>query len=101
MIHLLDPVFEDPALAQIAEEAHRLMGGKCGVHVQGEAESVLVIELPGDSIVRGRWLDKHLRAFCSREGLERRYVVASGTQPRFAAKSPRVPDGWPSDPEAG
>ncbi len=92
-------VFTDPVLARIAEEAQRLTGGKCAIRVLGSAPSALAIEVPGDSIIRGRWLHKRLTAFCARGGFAKRYLVVSGTQARFTPKPPPVPEGWPLHPD--
>lgn len=91
-------MFDDPVLSLIAEEAQRLTGGKCAIRAHGDTESVLVIEPPGESIVRGRWLHKRLSEFCDREGVVKRYLVVAGTAPRFVSKPAPLPDGWPTGP---
>lgn len=91
----------DPVLAQIAEEAQRLTRAKCAIRIQGDVAPALVIELPGDSIVRGRWLHKRLGEFCERGGLAKRYLVVGGTVPGFVSETPPLPDGWPAEPADG
>jgi hypothetical protein len=90
-------VFDDSVLDLIAEEAQRLTGGRCALRVHGVADPVLGIDLPGESVARGRWLHKRLAEFCGREGVARRYLVVGGTVPTFVSKPPPLPDGWPTD----
>lgn len=80
------------------------------MRVQGQVDASLVIELsglevhgieqPGGSILKSRWLHKRLTEFCQREGLLRRYLILSGSTPKFTSKPPALPDAWPIDPPA-
>ncbi len=89
----------DPVLARIAEEAQRLTGGTCAVRVHGDADSVLVVEPSGESIVRGRWLHRRLSEFCMHEGLAQRFLVVGATAPKFLSRPAPLPDGWPPEAE--